>query len=178
AAAKGLEASGFLNGGGLDAVLANAGVAVGGMSGATGFTSKELADNLQTNTFGVVNTCFAFLPLLRKGNKKQIFITSSTVGSIGGYFSETPLATAYAMSKAAVNMFAVKLSRELAPEGFTVIPFCPGYVKTDMNKRDGKQEGELEPEEACRLAVKNVFLAAKPEDTAKFMAQDGSSRPW
>lgn len=37
----------------------------------------------------------------------------------------------YAMSKVAVNMYAAKLSGELKPEGFTVIPFHPGYVQTE-----------------------------------------------
>lgn len=36
-----------------------------------------------------------------------------------------------AISKAAINMWLVKLSKELAEEGFTVVPYHPGYVKTE-----------------------------------------------
>jgi NAD(P)-dependent dehydrogenase (short-subunit alcohol dehydrogenase family) len=47
-------------------------------------SADELSHNLSANLYGVINTVNAFLPLLRKGEKKQIFVTSSIVGSIGG----------------------------------------------------------------------------------------------
>ncbi|GAA5838151.1 hypothetical protein JCM5353_001513 [Sporobolomyces roseus] len=179
AAAKELTQSGFLTEGkGLDAVLANAGVLGGGWKSSSQFSEEDLSYNLKTNLYGVVNTINAFLPLLKenKQGKKQIFVTSSTLGSIGGPYGKMPVASAYSISKAAVNMYTVKLARELAEEGFTVVPFHPGYVKTDMNAADGG--GELETEEACQLATKNVFLAAKKEDNGRFMVYDGSELPW
>lgn len=30
-------------------------------------------------------------------------------------------------------MFMIKLARDLESDGFTVIPFHPGYVRTDIN---------------------------------------------
>ncbi|GAA5882931.1 hypothetical protein JCM16303_006656 [Sporobolomyces ruberrimus] len=173
-AAETLKKSGFLSSG-LDAVLANAGVLGGGWKPSSEFSEEDLTYNLTTNLYGVINTVNAFLPLLKKGTGKQIFVTSSTLGSIGGPYGQMPAASAYAISKAAVNMYTVKLARELAEEGFTVVPFHPGYVKTDMNSGGG---GELETEEACQLATKNVFLAATKESNAKFMVYDGSELPW
>ncbi|GAA5850974.1 hypothetical protein JCM3766R1_003963 [Sporobolomyces carnicolor] len=176
-AAKALEQSGFLSEGKeLDAVLANAGVLGGGWKPSSQFSKDDLDYNLGTNLYGVVNTVNAFLPLLKKGNGKQIFVTSSVLGSIGGPLGQMPVASAYSISKAAVNMYTVKLARELAEEGFTVVPFHPGYVKTDMNAGDGG--GDLETEEACQLATKNVFLAATKSDNARFMVFDGSELPW
>ncbi|GAA5912322.1 SDR family oxidoreductase [Sporobolomyces salmoneus] len=174
-AAETLEKSGFLSEGGLDAVLANAGVLGGGWNKSSEFSEEDLSYNLKTNLYGVINTVNAFLPLLKKGQGKQIFVTSSVLGSIGGPYGGMPAASAYAISKAAVNMYTVKLATELADEGFTVVPFHPGYVKTDMNSDGG---GELEPEEACRLATKNVFLAATKKDNGRFMVYDGSEMPW
>ncbi|GAA5933755.1 SDR family oxidoreductase [Sporobolomyces koalae] len=174
-AAQKLAQSGFVSDTeGLDAVLANAGVAAGGFNTATQASTEDLERNLAVNLYGVINTVNAFLPLLRKGQGKQIFVTSSLVGSIGGPLGQLPIFSTYAVSKAAVNMYTVKLARELADDGFTVIPFHPGYVKTDMNSG----QGDLENQEAGDLAAKNVFLAAKKEDNAKFMVYDGTTLPW
>ncbi|GAA5933767.1 SDR family oxidoreductase [Sporobolomyces koalae] len=160
----------------LDAVIANAGVFGGGWKSSTQFSEDDLSYNLQSNLFGVVNTVMAFLPLLKQGQGKQIFVTSSLLGSIGGPLGQTPVSSAYSISKAAVNMYAVKLARELGEEGFTVVPFHPGYVKTDMNAANGG--GDIEVDEAARLATDNVFLKATKADNAKFMSYDGRTLPW
>ncbi|GAA5970797.1 hypothetical protein JCM3765_006309 [Sporobolomyces pararoseus] len=170
-----LENSEFLQGGGIDGLLANAGVLGGGMKPSTQFTREDLDYSLETNLFGVLNSVNGFLPLLRKGIKKQIFVTSSIVGSIGGPISQMAGGSAYAISKAAVNMYSVKLARELAEEGFTVIPFHPGYVKTDMN---GGTNGDLSPQEAAELATENIFLKVDKEDNGKFKNYDGKDLPW
>ncbi|GAA5970774.1 hypothetical protein JCM3765_006304, partial [Sporobolomyces pararoseus] len=149
-AAETLEKSGFISESGLDCVIANAGVLGGGWKSSSQFSEEDLTYNLKTNLYGVINTINAFLPILKKGKGKQIFVTSSTLGSIGGPLGQTPVASAYSISKTAVNMYIVKLARELAEEGFTCVPFHPGYVKTDMNAADGG--GDLETEEACQLA--------------------------
>lgn len=96
-------------------------------------TISELEENMKINLYGVIKVTLAFLPLLRKGNLKQIFTISSLSGSIGGILSESSFATPYCVSKAAVNMWLVKLSRDLKKEEFIVVPIHPGYVKTDMN---------------------------------------------
>jgi NADP-dependent 3-hydroxy acid dehydrogenase YdfG len=45
-------------------------------------TDEDLHYNLSTNLYGVINTVNAFLPFLRQGQKKQIFVTSSWIGSL------------------------------------------------------------------------------------------------
>lgn len=127
--------------GGIDILINNAGVLEGGWVNAIKGSIEELQSNMQINLYGVVSTTQAFLPLLLKGNQKKIFTISSLSGSIGGILSESSFATPYCVSKAAVNMWLVKLSRDLSKEGFTVIPIHPGYVKTDMN---GGSEGSAE----------------------------------
>ncbi|GAA5875074.1 hypothetical protein JCM8547_005405 [Rhodosporidiobolus lusitaniae] len=175
-AAKELEDSDFLRDGGIDALANVAGVAVN-FAPPSQLTKKDILDNLKVNVFGVLAVTEAFLPLVRKSKAKQIFNVSSTVGSIEMH-GPIPALTAYAISKTALNMYTKKLASELGPEGFTVVPFCPGYVRTDMNKTPDGQNGELEPEEAANLAVKNVFLKVTPADNGVFYAQDGAVRPW
>lgn len=144
-AAKAIDEISFAKDG-ADVVIANAGVAVGGFGQFTEQSVQQTRDNLETNVFGVMYAVEAFLPLLRRksNGKKQIFITSSTIASIGGPYSQSGGGIAYAISKAAVNMFTVKLARQLAPEGFTTIPHHPGYVKTAM----GGEGAEITVEES------------------------------
>ncbi|KAK4699936.1 hypothetical protein P7C70_g6318, partial [Phenoliferia sp. Uapishka_3] len=141
--------------GGIDVLINNAGVLTAGWKSATQtFVSfvesatahqlkyprfskpRSLADlqkDLQTNLFGVISITHALLPLLREGSQKKIWTVSSLCGSLGGSLSDGPAAAMYSVSKAAVNMYLVKLARELDEEKFTVIAFHPGYVTTDMN---------------------------------------------
>ncbi|GAA5982590.1 hypothetical protein JCM10908_006709 [Rhodotorula pacifica] len=174
ASVKELEASGFLKDGGLDCLINNAGVARGHGASPSQTTPQAILDNLNTNLFGVIHVTTAYLPLLKKGKGKQIFGVSSTCGSIGGPFGENPMATAYCISKVALNMYNRKLSRELDQEGFTVISFHPGYVKTDMNKG----QGDLTTEEAVRLAVEHVILKLGKEENGSFWRYDGERMPW
>lgn len=53
-------------------------------------TLEELENDLKTNLFGVMSITNALLPLLREGREKKIWVVSSTVGSIGGFFSDSP----------------------------------------------------------------------------------------
>ncbi|GAA6023929.1 hypothetical protein JCM10207_009280 [Rhodosporidiobolus poonsookiae] len=175
AAVKKLETDPFLEHG-LDAVIANAGVFAGLHAPPAELSLSDLDANLRTNVYGVVHTITHLLPLLRKGRGKQIFVVSSIVASFGGSYSETAAGVTYSMSKAAVNMYTVKLARELGPQGFTVVPFHPGYVRTDMNAPHGG--GEIDTPEAVTKATKNVFLAVTPADNCRFIDYEGRPMAW
>ncbi|GAA5891982.1 hypothetical protein JCM6882_007428 [Rhodosporidiobolus microsporus] len=173
AAVKKLESSGFLGKGGLDALINNAGVAAGGTSSPSQVTRDDILGNLNTNLFGVINVTSAFLPLLQKGEGKQIFGLSSICASIQDWGGNTST-TAYSISKVALNMYLKKLSVELEPAGFTVVMFHPGYVQTDMNKG----HGQLTTKEATESATKNVFLAVSKKDNGAFVQWEGKPMPW
>ncbi|KAM0786297.1 hypothetical protein ACM66B_001775 [Microbotryomycetes sp. NB124-2] len=160
---------------GVDVLINNAGVIEGGFQpvlrpGAVDGLKKEL----EVNVFGAMYTTEAFVPLLQKGNKKQIIFLSSILGSLGNPMAQSPAAGTYSMTKAAINMYAIKLSAAL--KGFTVIPFHPGYVKTDMNGgEDG--HGQITVDEAINSGVK-VFLSIKPEDNLKYLQYTGETLQW
>ncbi|SCZ89279.1 BZ3500_MvSof-1268-A1-R1_Chr9g10354 [Microbotryum saponariae] len=178
AAAKELEGSSFLENGGIDVLINNAGVIYGSWNSPTKSTVQDLRDNFETNVFGVVQATEAFLPLLRKGNKKQIFVVSSLLGSIGGDLSKVPVAATYSASKAAINMWTVKLARELADEGFTVVSFHPGYVNTDMNGGENGS-GEISTPFAIEHILKNIVFKVTKADNAKFLNYaKGEEIPW
>ncbi|SCZ89184.1 BZ3500_MvSof-1268-A1-R1_Chr9g10322 [Microbotryum saponariae] len=171
AAAKEIEASSFGKNG-IDVLINNAGIAQGAGT-VTNSSVEEFRANFETNVIGVVQSTLALLPLLRKGSKKQIFVISSGLGPIGGGYQVSWAAT-YSASKTAVNMWTVKLARELEPEGFTVVLQCPGHVQTDM----GGKDASLTPYESINGVLNNTIYKVGPSDTGKFFNQSGGQNPW
>jgi NAD(P)-dependent dehydrogenase (short-subunit alcohol dehydrogenase family) len=94
-------------------------------------------EQFEVNVLGPQIVTVAFLPLLRKGDKKIIMnmyilidpfnSSSSLAGGIayndGRYPFKVP---AYGASKAALNFLTADYAKYLAPEGFTVVPLSPG----------------------------------------------------
>ncbi|GAA5845378.1 hypothetical protein JCM11251_005649 [Rhodosporidiobolus azoricus] len=170
-AAKELESSGFLENGGLDALINNAGVARHHELKPSQITADSVLANLGPNFFGVINVNSGFLPLLRKGKGKEIYALSSLTGSIGqwGVNAQT---TSYSISKVSLNMYLSKLAAELKDEGFKVTMFHPGYVATDMNSYGG----DISIKEATESSTKNVFLSSHPSPS--FINYKGETLLW
>ncbi|KAL7337970.1 Proteophosphoglycan 5 [Rhodotorula toruloides] len=187
-----LESSGFLGDGGLDTLIANAGIS-NALPPPSETTPELVQANLNVNLYGVMNLVTSSLPLLRKGQAKQIFAVSSTVGSLGGLFSENSLYTAYCMSKTILNMYMRKLSVELKEEGFTVVMYSPGFVKTDLIRRHGRRTGgqarvrlpcsclrrfeQADGAATTGNSVENVIRKVTKADNGKFLDVDGSVAP-
>ena len=114
--------------GGIDMVVANAGIAF--------FGSTELLDPakfeavLDVNLLGAVRTARAAVPHLRT-SAGHIMIVSSMAAAI-----QSPMHGAYTASKAGVAAFAHSLRIELAPEGITVGIVHPTFAATDMMTKD------------------------------------------
>jgi NAD(P)-dependent dehydrogenase (short-subunit alcohol dehydrogenase family) len=142
----------------LDVLVNNAGVG-GGM----GFqpSAESLADIhaiFDINFFGTVRVTQAFLPLLRKSASARIVMMSSGLGSItltGDMKAPTwgiP-AMGYSASKTALNMFTVKLAKELLAAGIKVNAACPGSVATDMGGANAPRTVAQGAAIAVRLAT-------------------------
>ncbi|KAI5474410.1 hypothetical protein MNV49_003378, partial [Pseudohyphozyma bogoriensis] len=162
---------------GIDVLHNNAGiVGEGNWATATQLPISNLEALLRINLIGTVNVTLAALPLLRAGKGKKIFTTSSIVGSIGGPLTQaSPRAAGsahYAVSKAAIDMYFVKLSKELGPEGFTIVMFHP--VSTDMNHG----RGDISKEESVEQTIKNIFLGKGPAENGKFFYYTSEEIPW
>jgi NAD(P)-dependent dehydrogenase (short-subunit alcohol dehydrogenase family) len=142
----------------LDVLVNNAGVGSGLMSPASTESLAEIRDNFEINFFGTVQVTQAFLPLIRKSTSARIVMVSSGLGSItltGDMKSPTwnLAAMGYSASKAALNMFTVKLAKELLAEGIKVNAACPGSVATDMGGPMAPRTVEQGAASAVRLAT-------------------------
>lgn len=118
----------------LDALVSNAGVAVGGPIET--LTLDDLRWQLDVNVIGAVGVTQAVLPLIRKAHGRIVFI-SSTSGRVA-----TPSLGAYGASKFALEAIGDSLRNELRPWGIKVSLIEPGQIDTDMSKGSHEQHEE------------------------------------
>jgi NAD(P)-dependent dehydrogenase (short-subunit alcohol dehydrogenase family) len=132
----------------------------------------------ETNVAGVSNVTEAFLSLLRKSGEdktKKILNMSSIIGSIAVIASINPgsQASAYAVSKAALNMLTKMTATLLAKENFIVYASHPGWVKTDM----GGESAPIEPVDSI-AGMLNVIDNLTPEQNGAFIDFQGKEVAW
>ena len=111
--------------GSFDAVVHNAGIAVGGA-----FEDLTIADArrvMEVNFFGVLALTQKILPAFRERGRGRIVIVSSEIA-----FAGQPGVSAYAASKWAVEGWAEALAGEIRPFGVEVILVEPGAFRTNI----------------------------------------------
>jgi NAD(P)-dependent dehydrogenase (short-subunit alcohol dehydrogenase family) len=108
----------------LAALVANAGIAVGGPL--EYLPLDQVRRQFEVNVFGALASAQAFLPQLHASRGRLVF-----VGSISGRLA-VPLIGPYAASKFALRALADALRNELAPAGVAVALIEPGSVKTPI----------------------------------------------
>ena len=96
---------------------------------------------------------------------------SSRAGSIGDNGSGGLYG--YRMSKAALNMAAVSLARDLAPKGVLVGVLHPGFIRTEMTGGNGNDDP---PVAAKGLIAQMDKLTA--DRSGKFFHANGEELPW
>lgn len=134
-------------------------------------TLDELNRILAINVSAPAALTRALLPNLRAGTRKQIVMISSQLGSITN--ATHGFSYGYCISKAALNMLAVKLSKELRPEGFTVVTLHPGWNRTDM----GGPQAPLLPSQGVAGCL-NVINTLTPKDTGRYIDHENNQLPW
>lgn len=96
----------------------------------------EVAEQFETNFFGVIRVTQAVLPIMRKQRQGTIVNISSIAGRMG-----FPVSSAYVSSKFALEGLSESISYELEPFGIKVILIEPGITKTNFgnNFKIGKR---------------------------------------
>jgi len=150
--------------GGIDILVNNAGVSTMGLL--VDLTEQDWDYNMDVNAKGVFLCCQAVAPHMISQRHGKIINISSMAGKTGARFFSH-----YCASKFAVIGLTQSLALELAPYGINVNAVCPGYVETDMQRRELVWEAKLRgisPEEVKKGYVESVPLGRleKPEDVA------------
>lgn len=98
---------------------------------------------MDTNYFGTLALTKAVLPAMLARKSGQIVVVSS----LAGYLS-TPMRSAYAASKHALQGWFNSLRAEVWRDGIAVTMICPGFVRTNISENalaaDGSKHGKLD----------------------------------
>ncbi|MEY3758922.1 MAG: hypothetical protein RIR39_413 [Pseudomonadota bacterium] len=156
----------------IDVLINNAGVF--GDSAGHGFEQLDYSTWTKTLTVNVqapVKMAEAFLPHLKRGDKKLLVSISSLMGSIADNRGGGSII--YRSSKAALNAAMKSIAIELKEQAIGVLIFHPGWVKTDM----GGNNAPLEAVQSI-AGMRQAISAFSLEQTGHFVKYDGTQLPW
>jgi NAD(P)-dependent dehydrogenase (short-subunit alcohol dehydrogenase family) len=165
----------------LDALVNNAGMNFGPPPPAAEEPIEQMQAMWDTNALGPMRVTQAFLPLLRKSKGARIVMMSSGLGSHARTLDPSSENwnvgfAGYCASKSALNMFALKLAKELMPEGIKVNLVDPGLTDTDLGGHQGRP-----PEDSAQVPVRLAMLDAFGPTGGYFHrnpAYDLAEHPW
>lgn len=136
--------------GGLDRVIANAGLGKGQPLG-TGYHYAN-AQTAQTNFLGVLAQAEAALELFRPRDAGHLVLISS-ISAVRGMPRNL---TAYAASKAAVATLGEGIRADLLGTGIAVSTILPGFIRSEINEKVKKVPFIVDTETGCRALVKAI----------------------
>ena len=100
-----------------------------------------------------------------------IAIISSIMGSLS--LDQSVNWYGYRMSKAAANMLAVNLSKELIHDNVSVVAIHPGWVQTDMGGASAREDVNVSV-----LGIMNVIVDLSINNTGEFYDFNGKKLPF
>jgi short-subunit dehydrogenase len=135
--------------GGIDCVIANAGIGEGlGRRG----SAERVAEVFAVNTIGVTNTVLPFLSAMKAARSGTLV----AIGSVAGHRA-LPGSASYSASKAAVRVFMDALRMELTGTGVHAMTICPGFIRTPLtDKNSFGMPFLMDCDEACHLMVRSI----------------------
>lgn len=141
---------------------------------------------MDTNVIGPAVIADAFRPLLLKSSNPYSIFVSSGAGSFGRAVEqlqnkreklpEPPNGGAYLVSKAALNMIALREHDEFAEKGLKVFAMCPGFVVSNL--RGTREElrsgwGQAGPASVSGGIMLSILDGKRDEDVGKLVWKDG-----
>ncbi|MGH2539995.1 MAG: SDR family NAD(P)-dependent oxidoreductase [Actinomycetota bacterium] len=163
--------------GGLDIVVANAGVGYGGSVGDV--SDETWRVTIDVNLSGALALVRAAMPPLEAGGRRGAIVL---IASVSGFVASRSSA-AYVASKAAMIGLAKSIAVDAGPRGVRANALCPGWVRTPMGDEAMDELAAtrgISRDEAYRASTELVPLqrAAEPDEIAAcavFLAGDESS---
>jgi NAD(P)-dependent dehydrogenase (short-subunit alcohol dehydrogenase family) len=135
-----------IGGRGLDGLVNNAGIGVGGPL--EYFPLDTMREIFEVNLFGVLAVTQAFLPMLRQARGRVVNISSTASQTVA------PFHGPYTASKCALNAITQSMRMELLPHGVHVCVVICGSVATPIWKKGGELSSTVTqayPPEALEL---------------------------
>ncbi len=154
----------------LDLLINNAGINID--DGSFGDLDLDTMQSILTvNSIAPMLVTQQYLDLVKAGSKPKIINVSSGNGSLTnlvmtGYYS-------YSASKAALNMYSLRLSHDLKDTGVIVIILHPGWVKTDM----GGPNAAIAPEDSIKSMLQFVDTLTL-DKSGGYYDYAGRTIPW
>lgn len=138
----------------LDVLVNNAGIALDKWVPALSLDVDLYRATMETNLYGVLRCCQAFVPMMQKQKSGRVVNLSSELGSLTDVQMGSSLA--YRSSKTALNSLTALLACELKDyPDILVNASCPGWVRTEL----GGDDAPLSVAEGADTAV---WLATLP----------------
>lgn len=153
----------------IDLLICNAGVLNARPFGY--WKQKRFLDTINTNAVAPGILVQAAQPILSE-TAKVVFI-SSGIGSLSDPLMPEGPMDAYAISKAAMNMMAIRTAEKLRSQGIPLVAISPGWVRTDM----GTKEAELSVEESVSSMIDTISELTM-ESSGRFLDRYGKDLPW
>ena len=132
--------------GGLDLVIANAGIGSTGLVGSGHFDDDRAV--IETNVTGAMATVDAAVALFRAQNRGQIVVISSVAAMRG-----LPTSASYSASKAAIAVYADAVRAELYGTPVRVTTLYPGFIDTPINQKLKSRPFLIGVEQGARLVA-------------------------
>ena len=105
---------------------------------------------METNVYGHLLLCQAFLPMMLKRNYGRIVNVSSGAGQVENMVNDMP---AYRLSKLALNGLTLMLADSVKGTNVLINAGCPGWVRTEMGSPDAPRSIEQGAEGIVWLAT-------------------------
>ena len=141
--------------GGIDLVIANAGIGI--PSETLAGKSEPIAKLMRVNVIGVTNTIVPFVPIMVQQGSGTLVAVSSVAGHRG-----LPGRAAYSASKAAVITFMDALRLDLHGTNVHAMTLCPGFVHTPLTRSlPGKLPFVISTDQAVKLMTDAIARRAR-----------------
>ncbi|KAF6843893.1 aflatoxin biosynthesis ketoreductase nor-1 [Colletotrichum musicola] len=169
----------------LDVVIANAGVCYIWPSVAE-VKISDLHAHMQPNVYGVVTLFQATRPMLKKSEKKPMFVP---MGSTAGLIENSDVQnrnqlpmhnSAYGPSKATLNWFGVRINAE--EDWLNAWIMGPGWVQTDLGNTGahafGFKEAPVTLDDSCDGMMKVFGTSTKEKHGGRLVTYEGEISGW
>jgi len=133
----------------IDLLVANAGV--GGTTYAVDLSEQEVAQVIQVNVLGAVNSVTAVIPhMIQRGSGHVVAISSLAA------YRGLPKSAAYCASKAGVSALFESLRIDLLKTGVDVTIIHPGFIKTPLTAGRLRMPYLMELDDAVKKMIRAI----------------------